>query len=116
MQALVFHIEGHIPYDLYHRNSRYVIKVVGPWNFMRHISNPLALMYLTKTSKVLDTLIFRNISDQCDVLWIVKMITTSGLDYTKEEESWHRPRKTMKVDCGPCQVKEHHFCSPYKLG
>lgn len=84
LKALVFHIERHISLDLDHKNSRYVAKVVGPWNFMRFISNLLILMCLTKTTKVLDTLIFRNSSDQSDVLWIDKIINISRLDYSEE--------------------------------
>lgn len=109
VKALVFHIERHIPLDLDHKNSRHVAKVVGPWNFMKFIFNPLVLMCLTKTTKVLDTLIFRNSNDQGDVLWIDKMINIFRLDYSKEKESWHSLRKTMKVYCGPCQVKENCF-------
>lgn len=73
VKVLVFHIERHIPLDLDHKNSRHVAKVIGPWN-------PLVLMCLTKTTKVLDTLIFRNSSDQGRVFWMDEMIKISRLD------------------------------------
>lgn len=73
VKELVFHIERyilydpvfHISYDVDHRNPRHITEI-SFWIFMEFISNPLALMHLTKTLKVLGT--FRISSDQCEVL------------------------------------------------